>query len=173
VSLQSKQTFKVLNQMVADGVVENYAVADAIGAMFYVEPFSTQDLDVLVTVPEDQIIIELPGWEYLKARGYTKIENEGIVIEGWPVQFLPATTALEREAYARAQVLRVEEVPVRVARPEHLVAIMLKVGRQKDIARVAMFLALDAVEIVALEDVIGRHGLSEKWSDYQRNCGNE
>jgi hypothetical protein len=50
---------------------------------------------------------------------------------------------------------------------------MLKVGRQKDIARVAMFLALDAVEIVALEDVIGRHGLSEKWSDYQRNCGNE
>ena len=30
-SLQSKQTFEVLNQMVADGVLENYAVA---GAMF-------------------------------------------------------------------------------------------------------------------------------------------
>ena len=36
-SLQSKQTFKVLNQMVADGVVENYAVADAIGAMIVSE----------------------------------------------------------------------------------------------------------------------------------------
>ncbi|PYS23618.1 MAG: hypothetical protein DMF72_08690 [Acidobacteria bacterium] len=166
-SLKSKQTFAVLNQMVADGVIENYAVAGAIGAMFYVEPFSTKDLDVLVTTPEDRIIIESPGWGYLKALGYTKIENEGIVVEGWPVQFLPATTALEREAYATAQVLNVEDVPVRVARPEHLVAIMLQVGRQKDIARITMFLSQDAVEISALEDVISRHGLSEKWSAYK------
>jgi hypothetical protein len=169
VSLQSKKTFRVLNQMVADGVIDNYAVAGAIGAIFYVEPFSTKDLDVLVTTPEDQIIIQLPGWEYLKARGYTKIENEGIVVEGWPVQFLPATRPLEREAYDKAQVLDVEDVPVRVARPEHLVAIMLQVGRQKDIARIAMFLSQDAVEISALEDVINRHGLSEKWMVYRKS----
>ena len=167
-SLQSKKTFRVLNQMVADGVIDNYAVAGAIGAIFYVEPFSTKDLDVLVTTPEDQIVIELPGWEYLKARGYTKIENEGIVVEGWPVQFLPATTSLEREAYDQAQMLNVEDVPVRVARPEHLVAIMLQVGRQKDIARVAMFLSQDAVMISALEDVINRHGLMQKWLDYRK-----
>lgn len=166
-SLQTKQTFAVLNQMVADGVIENYAVAGAIGAMFYVEPFSTKDLDVLVTTPEDRLIIELPGWGYLKAHGYTKVENEGIVVEGWPVQFLPATTPLEREAYVNAQMLSVEEVPVRVARPEHLVAIMLKVGRQKDIARITMFLSQEAVEISALEDLINRHGLSEKWLDYK------
>jgi len=140
--------------MVADGVIENYAVAVAIGAMFYVEPFSTKDLDVLVTTPEDRLIIELPGWGYLKAHG-------------WPVQFLPATTPLEREAYVNAQMLSVEEVPVRVARPEHLVAIMLKVGRQKDIARITMFLSQEAVEISALEDLINRHGLSEKWLDYK------
>jgi hypothetical protein len=168
VSLQSKKTFRVLNQMVADGVIENYAVAGAIGAIFYVEPFSTKDLDVLVITPEDQIIIQLPGWEYLKARGYTKVENEGIVVEGWPVQFLPATTSLEREAYDKAQMLDVEDVPVRVARPEHLVAIMLQVGRQKDIARIAMFLSQDAVKISTLEDVISRHGLSEKWQDYKK-----
>lgn len=167
-SLQSKQTFAVLNQMVADGVIEDYAVAGAIGAMFYVEAFATADLDVFVLTPENRIIIELPGWEYLKARGYTKIEKEGIVVEGWPVQFLPATTSLEREAYTRAQMLNVEEVPVRVARPEHLVAIMLKVGRQKDIARIAMFLSQDAVEVSALEDVISRHGLSDKWLEHKR-----
>ena len=154
--------------MVADGVIENYAVAGAVGAMFYVEAFATADLDVFVLTPEDRIIIELPGWEYLKARGYTEVEKEGIVVEGWPVQFLPATTSLEREAYTRAQILSVEEVPVRVARPEHLVAIMLKVGRQKDIARIAMFLSQDAVEISALKDVINRHGLSEKWANYKK-----
>ena len=166
-SLRSKQTFAVLNEMVADGVIENYAVAGAVGAMFYVEAFATADLDVFVLTPEDRIIIELPGWEYLKARGYTEVEKEGIVVEGWPVQFLPATTSLEREAYTKAQMLSVEEVLVRVTRPEHLVAIMLKVGRQKDIARIAMFLSQDAVEISALEDVINRYDLSDKWLDYK------
>ena len=47
-----KETFAVLNQMVADGAIENYAVAGAIGAMFYVEPFSTQDIDVFVLTPD-------------------------------------------------------------------------------------------------------------------------
>ena len=100
---------------------------------------------------------------------YTTFEKEGIVVEGWPVQFLPATTALEREAYLNAQILNVDEVPVRVALPEHLVAIMLSVGRQKDIARIRMFLSQEAVELAALEDVITRHGLSTRWADYQRN----
>jgi hypothetical protein len=163
-----KETFSVINQMVADGALENYAVAGAIGAMFYVEPFSTQDIDVLVMTPEDRLVIELPGLDYLKARGYTAFRNEGIVIEDWPVQFLPATTQLEREAYLNAETSNLDEVPVRVALPEHLVAIMLSVGRPKDLARVEMFLSQDAVKIDALEDLIQRHGLTEQWADYKR-----
>jgi hypothetical protein len=163
-----KQVFAVLNQMVRDGAFEDYAVAGAIGAMFYVEPFSTQDIDVFVLTPEDRAIIELPGLDYLKARGYTEFRNEGIVIEGWPVQFMPATTNLEREAYLNAEVSYFEEVPVRVVLAEHLVAIMLKVGRLKDIARIQMFLSQDSVNRDKLEDVIQRHGLADKWADYQR-----
>jgi hypothetical protein len=163
-----KETFAVLNQMVADGAIENYALAGAVGAMFYVEPFSTQDIDVLVMTPENRIVIELPGIDYLKARGYTEFRNEGIVIEDWPVQFLPATTDLEREAYLNAEISNIEEVPVRVALAEHLVAIMLKVGRPKDLARIQIFLEQDAVKIDELNDVIQRHGLTEKWADYHR-----
>ena len=163
-----KEIFAVLNQMVRDGALENYAVAGAIGAMFYVEPFSTQDIDVFVMMPEDRIVIELPGLDYLKARGYTEFRNEGIVIDGWPVQFLPATTPLEREAYLNAEISSLDEVPVRVVLPEDLVAIMLSVGRPKDIARIQMFLSQDAVKIEALKDVIQRHGLTEKWADYKR-----
>ena len=163
-----KQVFALLNEMVRDGALENYAVAGAIGAMFYVEPFSTQDIDVLVMTPEDRLVIELPGLGYLKARGYTEFRNEGIVVEGWPVQLLPATTQLEREAYLNAEISSLDEVPVRVVLPEHLVAIMLSLGRPKDIARIQMFLSQDAVKIEALEDVIQRHGLTEKWADYKR-----
>jgi hypothetical protein len=163
------KTFAVLNQMVKDGAIENYAVGGAIGAMFYVESFSTADLDVFVPAPQDRLIIELPGLDYLKDRGYSTFEKEGIVVEEWPVQFLPATTALEREAYLNAQILNVDDVPARVALPEHLVAIMLNVGRPKDNARIEMFLSQDAVNLPALEDVINRHGLSEKWSNYKKD----
>lgn len=164
-----KKTFTVLNKMVADGAIENYAVGGAIAAVFYVEAFSTEDLDVFVPAPQDRLIIELPGLDYLKARGYTTFEKEGIVVEGWPVQFLPATTPLEHEAYLNAQMIDFNEIGVRVVLPEHLVAIMLSVGREKDIARLRMFLSQEAVNLAALKDVINRHGLSTKWADYKRN----
>ena len=63
-----KETFAVLNQMVADGAIENYALAGAVGAMFYVEPFSTRGIDVLVATaePKGKLIAELPGWKYLR-----------------------------------------------------------------------------------------------------------
>lgn len=50
---ESKQTFRVINEMVTDGVFESYAVAGAIGAMFYVEPFSTEDIDIFVLTREE------------------------------------------------------------------------------------------------------------------------
>ena len=139
-----KDTFAVLNHMASAGAIENYALAGAVGAMFYVEPFSTQDIDVLVMTP-----------------------GEGMVIEGWPVQFLPVTNALEREAYLNAEITNLEGVPVRVVLAEHLVAIMLNVGRLKDLARIQMFCLQDAVKIDLAEDIIQRHGLSEKWTDFK------
>jgi hypothetical protein len=163
-----ERTFAVINEMVADGVIENYAVAGAIGAMFYVEPFSTKDLDVFILTPEDQLVLEIPGLNYLKARGYTEWRNEGIVIEGWPVQFMPVSTALEREAYENAQDKDVDGVRARVVLPEHLVAIMLQVGRLKDLARVDMFLSQRAVNIEALNDILERHKLSDRFAEYQK-----
>lgn len=162
-----KKTFAVINEMVADGAIENYAVAGAIGAMFYVEPFSTEDLDAFVLRPEDRLVIELPGWEYLKSRGYNEFRKEGIVVEGWPVQLIPINNALEQEAYLNAHQLDFEGVIVRVALPEHLVAIALNVGRTKDLARVEMFLEQKEVDIEALEDVVRRHGLYDRWVHFK------
>jgi len=164
-----KETFAVLNQMVADGAIENYALAGAVGAMFYVEPFSTHDIDVLVVVPETEgkLIAELPGWKYLSSHGYSEIRGEGIVIESWPVQFLPVSNPLESEAYLNAQGQNLDGVIVRVVQPEHLVAMMLTLGRLKDFARIQMFLSQDAVNSERLNDVLLRHGLNGKWKEFQ------
>jgi hypothetical protein len=168
-----KETFAVINQMVADGVIEDYAVAGAIGAMFYVEPFSTEDLDVFVLMPQDRAVLEIPGLDYLKALGYTEWRKEGIVIEGWPVQFMPIANSLEREAYLNAQEKDVEGTSVRVVLPEHLVAIMLKVGRLKDLARAEMFLTQKEVDIDALEDILQRHGLMDRWNQFRSGLAND
>ena len=164
-----KETFAVLNQMVADGAIGNYALAGAVGAMFYVEPFSTGDIDVLVVVPETEgkLIAELPGWTYLSSRGYSEIRGEGIVVEGWPVQFLPVSNPLEDEACLNACEQRSDDVTVRVVQPEHLVAIMLRTGRLKDFARIQMFLSQDAINAEVLDDILQRHGLDGKWSDFR------
>ena len=168
--MSMKETFAVLNQMVADGAIENYAIAGAIGAIFYVEPFLTQDIDVLVVTPdaEYRLVIELPGWEYLKTHGYSEIRKEGIVVEGWPVQFMPVSNPLEEDAYRTAQTLDYEGIPVRVVLAEYLLAIMLNVGRLKDYARIEMFVKQDAVNYERFEEIITRHGLQEKWSEYKR-----
>ena len=164
-----KAVFQLLNAMVHDGEVQNYAIGGAIAAVFYVEPFSTQDIDVFVMMKTEPtgLVTTIPGWDYLKKRGYTEIRGEAIVVGGWPVQFIPVSNALEEEAYLNATALDFEGEPVRVVLAEHLVAIMLKAGRLKDLARVQMFLSQDAVDLEILRDIITRHNLDKQWASFQ------
>jgi hypothetical protein len=155
--------------MTRDGAIPNYAIGGAIGAVFYVEPFATQDIDVFVLMEAEQtgLVTEIPGWQYLKEHGYTDIRGEPIVVEDWPVQFLPVSNALEEEAYLNATAQDFEGEPVRVMLAEHLVAIMLQAGRLKDFVRAQMFLSQQAVDQDLLVDIINRHGLEKRWADFQ------
>ena len=164
-----KTVFRLLNAMVHDGEVQNYAIGGAIAAVFYVEPFSTQDIDVFVMMKTEPtgLVTTIPGWDYLKRQGYTEIRGEAILVEGWPVQFIPVSNALEKEAYLNATTLDFEDEPVRVFLAEHLVAIMLKAGRLKDLARVQMFLLQEAVDLEILRDIITRHNLEKQWASFQ------
>ena len=157
--------------MVRDGEIGNYAIGGAIGAVFYVEPFATQDIDVFIMMRTEPtgLVAQIPGWDYLKARGYTEVRGEAIVVEDWPVQFIPVSNALEEEAYLNAMTLDFEREPVRVVLAEHLVAIMLQTGRAKDIARAEMFFSQESIDIDIFLDIIGRHGLEERWRNFQEH----
>lgn len=162
-----EKVFQLLNQMVHDGEIQNYAIGGAIAAVFYVEPFATQDVDVFVMMDAEPtgIVTQIPGWEYLKKRGYEEIRGEAIVVEDWPIQFIPVSNALEEEAYLNASVLDFEGEPVRVVLAEHLVALMLQTGRLKDFVRIQMFLSQAAVDQQILSDIVTRHGLERKWAE--------
>ena len=181
--MDMKSAFGVINKMVEDGVIENYAVGGAIAALNYLEPTLTADLDILIPVenlrgysPIGLVTFE-PIHAYLRKAGYTEFENEGIVIEGWPVQFLPVTDALDAEGLSEAAEIEIPmgsghpPVKIRTLRPEHIVATALKVSRPKDRIRIHQFLQEGAVDLQALRRVLKRHDLRGKWADFCKTSG--
>lgn len=164
-----KATLEIINQMQADGVIGEYAVGGAVGAMLYLEPAATLDVDIFVAFPASQggLLSLSPVYEYLKARGCME-KQEHIVVAGWPVQFISPSNELEREAVEMAVTAELEGTQTRIMPAEHLVAIALSIGRPKDHARILQFLEQEAVDREGLEALIERHGLRSKWERFSR-----
>jgi len=163
-----KATLEIINQMEADGVIGRYAIGGAVGATFYLEPSATLDVDVFVSLPKtagSSLVTLTPLYEYLTARG-CKSEKEHIVIEGWPVQFLPPSDALDEEAMEQAVETEVEGIRTRVMTAEHLVAIALKTGRAKDFSRILQFVESGVLDADKLDQILTRHSLLEKWEKF-------
>jgi hypothetical protein len=178
-----KQTLDVINAMEADGVIRRYAIAGAVAAYNYIEPALTNDLDILVAfdTPSSAGKINLisldPIYSYLKKKGYEEHSEEGIVIEGWPVQFLPVASDLDVEALAQAGEVDIEinkaegSVRSRILRPEHIVANALRVGRPQDFIRVTQFLHENALDFALFCPLLDRHNLKDAWQSFCRRTG--
>ncbi len=163
-----ERTLQVLNDLVRGGVVSRYAIGGAMGATFYVEPVLTFDLDVFVVLPQTRggLLTLEPLYEALRARGYRE-EDECMNIEGVPVQFLPAYNALVEEALSEARETRYEATPTRVIRPEHLLAIALQTGRDKDRERVRLLREQARLDQHYLNGVLARHKLDDRWAQWK------
>lgn len=164
-----KATLEVINRMQAEGVIGQYAIGGAVGATFYLEPSATLDIDIFVALnsPQGSSLVTLkPAYDYLRSRGY-QAESEHVLIEGWPVQYLPASGALEREGIEQAVETEVEGVRTRVMTAEHLVAIALRTGRAKDFARILQFVESGVLDAAKFDSVLKRHGLFERWEQFE------
>ena len=168
--MKIEDVLRTINQMQADGIVERYAIGGAVGATFYLEPVATLDVDVFVEFhaePGSHIVSPQHIFKYLRERGH-EMEGQYVIVAGWPVQFLPAGSPLLQEALATAVEKDVEDTPVRVFTPEHIVAIALETGRAKDKARVLQFIEANAVDLDRLREILTRHGLSGQWEKFER-----
>jgi hypothetical protein len=162
-----KRTLQVLNELERGGVIERYAIGGAMGATFYVEPLLTFDLDVFVILPQGEsgLLSLSPLYNALCARGYAE-DGECVLIEDVPVQFLPAYNALLEEALREARDTSYENVPTRVVGAEHLIAICLQTGRDKDRERVRLLRDQAEIDMNVLAGVLQRHGLEGKWKQW-------
>lgn len=162
-----ERTLHVLNELERDGILSRYAIGGAMGAMFYIEPLLTFDLDIIVLLPETKggLLTLAPLYEALRAKGYAE-EGECVVIEGVPVQFLPAYNALLEEALQNARTMSYESTSTKVLGAEHLVAICLQTGRTKDRERVRILQEEADLDSVYLSEILRRHQLEGKWKEW-------
>ena len=165
-----KTAIHALNTLEREGVLKRYAIGGAMGALFYVEPFTTFDLDVFVLVPQPEgaVLYTLdPLYRRLEAMGF-HAEKECVIIDQVPVQFLPAYNPLLEEALQDAVDVVYEDVPTRVLSAEHLVAVSVQTGRAKDRMRIPMFQEANVLNIDKLQAILHRHGLMERWLAWTR-----
>src|SRR5262249_15015233 len=97
-----------------------------------------------------------------------------VIIEGLPVQFIPAYNDLIVEAVTEAKETRFKKTPTKVVRSEYLVAILLQTDRPKDRARLPQLLEQADIDAGALATILKRHGLETKWQKTKRqNSGRD
>jgi len=98
-----EKVIQVLNQMQADGVIEKFAIGVGIAAIHYLEPYLTDDIDfhITVVVGPNGLVSFGRIYSYLEELGYNP-EREYIKIEGWLVQFVPASESCKKKQSQQA-----------------------------------------------------------------------
>ncbi len=158
-----EKVVKVLNEMKKEKVIKDYAIGGGMGAMFYIEPVLTYDMDVFCILNDEgeklNILSELYSWA--KKKGY-KSYKEHLIIENMPVQFIIAYNDLIKEAVVNALEKKIKGVRARVVSPEYLISIMLQTGRPKDFIRAEMILKQVKVDKKLVREISKKYGLEEK-----------
>jgi hypothetical protein len=162
-----EKVFEIINEARRRGVIQQYAIGGAIGAMFYMEPFATKDLDVFTFLPvTEQGIVSLSAiYDFFGQLG-CQPEGQYLIIEGERVEFIPPTTPLVSEAIEKAVDAKFGQTQTRVFRPEHLAAIMLQTGRRIDLARLERFTEQVEMNQRYFKDLLRRHKLMRKWQTF-------
>ncbi len=118
----------------------------AVAAAAYIEPIFTQDLDVVILVDTDEEYLSTFRRVVEEAEG---IEGMHVIFAGVPVQLFPTTvSSLYSDTVAQARVVRMGNLRVRVASPEHLILLSLGVFRDKDKLRVRSLLPEADIETI-------------------------
>jgi len=159
-----KKTLQVLNELKEKKLIKDYAIGGGIGAIFYIEPVLTYDLDVFILLPsrlkKRNLIILSPIFDFLKKKNY-QWKGEHVIIEGLPVQFIPSN-GLETEAIKDAKKINYQGVKTKIIRPEYLITLFLKAGRRKDKEEVRMLLEQAKINREKLKRVLEKYKQRKK-----------
>ena len=149
---------RAANELISAGLINDYALGGALAAIYYVEPFTTYDADIIFIASDKTLSSGIPAiYSHLQSKGW-RVEREHLLIKHFPVQFL-AASGLTEEAVRKAKRIEFEGVPAKVFRPEYIIAIAASVGRHKDLARIEQLTAHAKIDKTLLDDILRRYNL--------------
>src|SRR6266498_1351076 len=150
---------RAANELLSAGLIEDYALGGALAAIYYVEPFTTYDADIVFVATDKTLSAGIPAiFSHLQSKGW-RVEREYLLIQDFPVQFL-AASGLTEEAVRNATPIEYEGVSAKVLRPEYIIAIAASVGRHKDLARIEQLLEQAKIDKPLLDDILRRYNLN-------------
>lgn len=164
-----EHTLNIINLMQQEGLFTTYAIGGGIAALFYIEPIATFDLDIFVILPETvEFIVSLsPVYAWLEKKGYHP-QNEQVIIEGIPVQFIPVYNDLVSDALHNAVDRQYGNTSTRVFGAEYLIAITLQTYRAKDKDRLVKFMDEADISMTLLNSILEKHLLKNKFERFMR-----
>jgi hypothetical protein len=170
--LATAKAIQIVNQLHDEKIISKYAVGGAVGAVFYIEPTQTQDIDIFILLEPKpgSIVVEIsPIIERLKQLGYTLWDQDKLIVEKWPIQFIPASKPIEIEAIQNSVEKPVADgVTAFVPPAEYLMSIAIDLGRPKDIVRLYQFHSEQVYDPGKLRVLLEKHGLTKKWEGILR-----
>ena len=107
-----------------------------------------------------------PLYDWARKHDYEMLD-EHIVIEGIPVQFLPAYSNLITEAVENANQVELFGVQTFVMKPEYLMAIMFDTFRPKDRERPVKFFDEEKYSPELLKLLIGKYNLQKRYKEFR------
>ncbi len=150
---------RAANELVSAGIIKDYALGGALAAIYYTEPFTTYDADIIFIASDKTLSAGIPAiYSHLQSKGW-RVEREHLLVKDFPVQFL-AASGLTEEAVREAKRIEYEGVPAKVFRPEYISAVAASVGRHKDLARIEQLLEQAKIDKALLDDILRRHNLN-------------
>lgn len=149
---------RAANELVSAGLIKDYALGGALAAIYYTEPFTTYDADIIFVASDTTLSAGIPAiYSHLQSKGW-RVEREHLLIKDFPVRFL-AARGLTEEAVRKAAQIEFEGVSAKVFRPEYIIAIAASVGRHKHLARIEQLMSQTTIDEALLDDILCRYNL--------------
>lgn len=161
-----ENTIQIINQLKEEKLIIDYAIGGAIASMFYIEASATFDLDIFIKIDteENKLISLSPIYDWLKEKGYF-FEKEHAIIEGVPVQFIPAYNELTEDALLYSIETKYGNTSTKVISKEYLIAIMIDTFRTKDKERALKFIEANQINKEILKTILAKHDLLTKYNN--------
>lgn len=162
-----EKALQVVRDISSLGIIKDYAVCGAVAAMCSIEPVLTYDLDIFFIPIKEGPAALVPIQAYVKYRGFS-IRAKSILVDGIPIQFIPASSDLVREAVEHAETRKYYTVELKVVTAEYLSAIAIQAGRDKDKEHAIRLLEVADIDRSVLSRILESYGLARKFKGFEK-----